>query len=88
MGRLPGSDGRGTMIHAHISEKRAVPLWAVIGAPLVGVPLMVALLALAAPQKEVAGEPEAGVTIEQVEPQAAVHPAEAPVEYMKQERRI
>ncbi len=34
------------MIHTHINKEKAVPLWAVIGVPLVGVPLMVALLAL------------------------------------------
>jgi hypothetical protein len=36
------------MIHTHIDKERAIPLWALIGAPLVGVPLMVALLALMA----------------------------------------
>ncbi len=34
------------MIRTHINKEKAVPLWAVIGVPLVGVPLMVALLAL------------------------------------------
>jgi hypothetical protein len=39
------------MINAHINEKEGAPWWVAIGAPLVGVPLMVALLALASPQK-------------------------------------
>ena len=30
----------------YLNDERAGPLWAVFGAPLVGVPLMVALLAL------------------------------------------
>ena len=56
------------MIHAHRNEKKAVPLWAAIGAPLIGVPLMVALLALAAPADRTGvGEPAAGVTTEQVD---------------------
>ena len=45
-GCLPAREGRGKMIHAHIDKEKAIPLWALIGAPLVGVPLMVALLAL------------------------------------------
>ena len=59
------------MIRAHINAEKAVPLWALIGAPLVGVPLMVALLSLVAPAETAPpGEPEAGVKTEQVEVQA------------------
>lgn len=56
------------MIHAHITTRRAVPLWAAIGAPLLGVPIMVALLALAAPPATGTGEQEANtITTEQLE---------------------
>lgn len=65
------------MIHAHLNEEKAVPLWAAIGAPLIGVPLMVALLALAAPADRTGvGEPAAGVTTEQVD----VHSADRTIE--------
>ena len=56
------------MIHAHIDTEKAPPLWALIGAPLVGVPLMVALLALTAPAAPVpAGDTEGVIRTEQVE---------------------
>lgn len=56
------------MIHAHVSKQKSAPRWAVFGAPLFGVPLMVGLLALAAPDRHVVGaEPEGDVTIEEVE---------------------
>ncbi len=56
------------MIRVHIDKEKAVPLWAAIGAPLVGVPLMVALLSLAAPAETAPpGEPDAGIKTEQVE---------------------
>ena len=59
------------MLNTHISERREVPLWAAIGAPAIGVPLMVALLALTAPKHETAVDgAEAGATTEQVERQA------------------
>jgi len=49
------------MMHTHLRNERAVPWWAVIGAPLVGVPAVVAILALVAPQTQeqvpTAGEP-------------------------------
>ena len=52
------------------------------GAPLVGVPLMVALLALASPkEKAPVGEADTGVRAEQVEPQV-VHPTELEAEYV------
>ena len=59
------------MIHAHIDKEKAVPIWAAVGAPLVGVPLMVALLALTAPAESApVVEPETGFQTEQVEVQA------------------
>jgi len=58
------------MIYPHMKEEKAVPIWAALGAPLIGVPLMVALLALAAPARpDAAVDPDAGVRIEQVEGQ-------------------
>lgn len=55
------------MIHARISERRAVPWWAAVGGPLVGVPLLIALLALVSPNEPAsAPEPDAAA-IEQVE---------------------
>ena len=40
------------MTHMNLRKDGTPPLWAVLGAPLVGVPLMVGLLALAAPRVE------------------------------------
>jgi hypothetical protein len=40
------------MTQKHLDKKKNPPLWAVLGAPLIGVPLMVALIALGAPKKE------------------------------------
>jgi hypothetical protein len=58
------------MIRTHVKRERAVPLWAAVGAPLLGVPLMVALLSLVAPAQDApATEPEASHTTEQVEVQ-------------------
>lgn len=56
------------MINAHISKKNTVPWWAVIGAPLVGVPLIVGVLALAAPEREATGaDTDPDFAVEQVE---------------------
>ena len=75
------------MINAHINEKEGAPWWVAIGAPLVRVPLMVALLALASPQKNApAGWPEIGVRTEQVEPQV-VYPTELEAEFIEEHRR-
>lgn len=40
------------MTHRYMKKDTALPVWAALIAPLVGVPLMVALVALAAPEKE------------------------------------
>ena len=37
------------MMKTHIDKEKALPVWAAIGVPFVGVPLLVALLALATP---------------------------------------
>lgn len=75
------------MINAHIDEKKGAPWWAAIAAPLVGVPLMVALLTLASPEENApVGEPEIGVRTEQVEPQV-VHPTELESDYIEQHRQ-
>lgn len=39
------------MLSAHVNDRSAVPWWAAFGAPLVGVPLLVLLLALGSPRK-------------------------------------
>jgi hypothetical protein len=56
------------MLHAHIRKEKAIPWWAVIGAPMVGVPLVVALLALVGPGEPVADQPQdVEFAVEQVE---------------------
>ena len=55
------------MTGTKIQTERAAPLWAVLGAPLVGVPLMIVLFALSAPAQPA---PEAEADTEQVEVQA------------------
>lgn len=57
------------MINARIEHRRAAPAWVALGAPLIGVPLLVGLLALAAPDPEPM-EPESAVV-------AASDPGEA-----------
>jgi len=58
-----------TVTNGHIRHEKAGPLWAVFGAPLVGVPLMVALLAIGSgTSAEAAGDVEPGFSVEQVEP--------------------
>ena len=79
--------GEGAMINTHINQKKGAPWWAAVGAPLVGVSLMVALLALASPkEKAPVGEADTGVRAEQVEPQV-VHPAELEAQYVEVHRQ-
>ena len=66
------------MVTTKIGERREVPLWAALGVPLVGVPLLVALLAITAPRPEPVTEP--GVTTEQVDVQPADHIASHPAD--------
>ncbi len=71
------------MMQPHINEKKGVPWWAAIGAPLIGVPIMVALLTLASPSEN---PPEVGSRSELVEPQV-VRPAVLEAEYFEGHRR-
>ncbi len=61
------------MLNTRMTKDREIPLWA-IGAPAIGVPLMVALLALTAPKHETpARGADLGATTERVERQALDH---------------
>ncbi len=61
------------MLNAHMGQERGVPLWA-FAAPAIGVPLMVAILALTAPKHEGSvGGPDLGAITEQVDWQALDH---------------
>lgn len=51
------------MLSTHTIEGRGLPLWAIV-APLVGVPALVALLALAAPRHETSVHASAGIEVE------------------------
>ena len=71
MGLWVGREGK--MFNTHVSKEREVPLWA-IGAPAIGVPLMVALLSLSAPKHVTPVDgADLGATAEQVERQAVDH---------------
>lgn len=60
------------MIRAGIGHREGPPVWAAIGAPLVGVPLLVMLLAVAVPaDRAPASEPDGAVRSEVVEVQPA-----------------
>lgn len=71
LAEAPNREGYGTTMNVYAKGNRAAPLWAVVGAPLVGVPLMVVLLALGAPARNAPVEElEPGVQAEQVDLQA------------------
>ena len=66
------------MLNTHLTNDGEVPWWA-IGAPAIGVPLMVALLALTAPKQETPVDgTDLGATTEQVERQAVDHALSVP----------
>ena len=61
------------------------PLWAAIGAPAIGVPLMVALLALTAPKHETpADAADPGAMTERVERQPVDHALGLPADCTEQ----
>jgi len=74
-----------TMMQAHIGQESAVPWWAAFGAPLIGVPLMILLLALGAPGDAVGtqDEVEAGYATEQVEVEVIGASGELPPESLE-----
>ncbi|MDH3270751.1 MAG: hypothetical protein OEN56_05430 [Gemmatimonadota bacterium] len=56
------------MINVRMDSRRSAPAWAAVGAPLVGVPILVALLALATPAPDLPENgPDTVVRIEQIE---------------------
>ena len=74
------------MMKAHIDQASAVPWWAAFGAPLIGVPLMILLLALGAPGDAVGtddGEVEAGYVAEKVEVENIGVSIDLPPEYIE-----
>ena len=76
------------MLNTHVNERREVPLWAAVGAPLLGVPLLVALLAVTAPKQEMpVDEAKADATTEQVEDQAVDHAASLRADHMEPPNR-
>lgn len=72
------------MMKAHIDQASAVPWWAAFGAPLIGVPLMILLLALGAPGDVTGtkGEVDAGFAPDRVEVEAVGVSMELPPEYV------
>jgi hypothetical protein len=72
------------MILAHVEKSSAVPWWAAFGAPLVGVPLLVALLSLGAPKNAQSNVMDvnkaSSTTTEQVEATVST-PVQLPPEY-------
>jgi hypothetical protein len=69
MGPFRDDEGkRWNMLRAHIKKEEDLRWWAVIGAPLIGVPAVVALLALASPGERVADDADdVDFAVEQVE---------------------
>ena len=67
---------------AHIDKRSAVPWWAAFGAPLLGVPILVALLALGSGEATKADVkvPESGYAAEQVDQQSVEAAVELPPE--------
>ncbi len=45
--------GEKTMIQARRPNRKSIPWWAALGAPLIGIPLLVALVALTAPTERI-----------------------------------
>ena len=75
---------------ARIDQASAVPWWAAFGAPLIGVPLMILLLAFGAPGDRVGtegGEVEAGYVTETAEVEAIGVSVEIPPEYIEEDAR-
>ena len=72
------------MLNTRLTNEREVPWWA-IGAPAIGVPLMVAVLALTAPKHETPVDgTDLGATTEQVERQAVDHASSLPAHCTEQ----
>ena len=70
------------MRSTYVIDDNAGPLWAIFGAPLVGVPLMVAVLALGSGGAvDSAVESEVGFAVEQVELPETAWEAEADVRH-------
>lgn len=62
------------MTYSEINQKRTVPWWTFFVAPLVGVPLVVAALALVAPQRQAVDETHAvDFPVERVEIDSVVN---------------
>ena len=73
------------MIQARMSRGKTTPWWVVIGAPLVGVPLLVALLSLVAPQSSAEMiEPENGQATVQMEVTTVGLDADVSAAYIEQ----
>lgn len=70
-------------MNAHVDKNSAVPWWAAFGAPLVGVPLLVVLLALGAPKKAQSNQGDASkaYTTEQVEAKSVQATVQLPPAY-------
>ena len=75
------------MLNTNVGGRREVPLWA-LGTPLIGVPLMVAVLAVTAPRHETRVDgAEQSARTEQVERQAVDHASSLSTHCSKQPSR-